>query len=72
MVLTIPSSEAIAETQGSSIDALHLRYKNNDKDDIRLQDELKVRLMGPEALNRVKNYWKLLIRQAVTFIKCEQ
>ena len=49
MVLTIPVSEAIAETQGSSIDALHIRYKNTDKDDTRLQNELRVRLMGPEA-----------------------
>ncbi len=34
LILTIPCSEAIAETQGSSIDAL--------------QNELKMRLMGPE------------------------
>ena len=49
MILTIPVSEAIAETQGSCIDALHLRYKRTDKDDLRLQNELKVQLMGPEA-----------------------
>ena len=47
-ILTIPVSEAIAETQGSNIDALHLRYKNTDNDDKRLQKELKVKLMGPE------------------------
>ena len=48
MTITISCSEAIAETQGSIIDSLHLRYKNTDKDDTSLQNELKVRLMGPE------------------------
>ena len=32
-IITIPCSETIAETQGSSIDALHLRYKHTDPDD---------------------------------------
>lgn len=51
-IITIPVSEAIAETQGSDIDNLHLRYKHTDKDDTRLQKELKVKLMGPEPCSQ--------------------
>ena len=46
-ILTIATSEAIAESQGSLIDALHLRYKNTDSDDRRVQKELQIRLMAP-------------------------
>ena len=46
-ILCIATSEAIAETQGSMIDKLHLRYCNTDIDDNRVQRELKVKLMGP-------------------------
>ena len=49
VIITIPCSEAIAETQGSSIDHLHLRYNHTDADDKRLQNELKIKLMGPKA-----------------------
>ena len=38
MVLSILVIEAIAKTHSSSIDALHIWYKNTDKDDIRLQN----------------------------------
>ncbi len=46
-ILVIPVSEAIAETQGSAIDALKLRYCYTDSDYKRLQNELKIKLMGP-------------------------
>jgi len=46
-ILTIVTSEAIAESHGSLIDALHLRYKNTDSDDRRVQKELQIRLMAP-------------------------
>ena len=46
-ILTIATSEAIAESQGSLIDALHLRYKNTDSDDRRVQNDLQIRLMAP-------------------------
>ena len=46
-MLVIPVSEAIAETQGSAIDQLKLRYCNTDPDYNRLQNELKIKLMGP-------------------------
>ena len=46
-ILAIPVSEAIAETQGSAIDHLKLRYCNTDANYNRLQNELKIKLMGP-------------------------
>ena len=46
-VLCIATSEAIAETHGSMIDNLHLRYCKTDVDDMRVQRELRVKLMAP-------------------------
>ena len=46
-ILAIPVSEAIAETHGSEIDKLKLRYCRTDPDFRRLQNELKIKLMGP-------------------------
>ena len=41
------STIGIAETHGSSIDQLKLRYCHTDQDYKRLQNELKIQLMGP-------------------------
>jgi hypothetical protein len=46
-ILAIPVSEAIAETHGSEIDKLKLMYSRTDPEFKRLQNELKIRLMGP-------------------------
>ena len=46
-IVVIPVSEAIAETHGSLIDELKLRYCNTDANYNRLQNELKIKLMGP-------------------------
>ena len=46
-ILAIPVSEAIAETHGSEIDKLKLRYCRTDPEFRRLQNELKIKLMGP-------------------------
>ena len=47
-LLAVATSEAIAEAQGSHIDSLHECHCNTDKDDIRLQKELQLKLMGPD------------------------
>lgn len=46
----IPVSEAIAETLGSEIDKLKLRYCCTDPEYLRLQNELKIKLMGPPPM----------------------
>ena len=48
-VLVIVTSKVIAKmqkTHGSCIEKLHLRCKNSDKDDKRLQKDLNVQLMA--------------------------
>ena len=45
-IITIRFSEAIVEAKGSFIDSLHTRHKNTDRDDTRLQNEFKTKLMA--------------------------
>ena len=64
-LLVIATSEAIAETHRSQIDTLDRRYNNTDADHKRLQQELKVKIMGPAACTKEGEQFILRVGEIV-------
>ena len=62
-IITIPCSEAIVKAKGSFIDSLHTRHKNTDRDDSRLQNELKMKLMCPETCSVTGEKFELIAKR---------